>query len=61
MSSLVPKQANKDAKAVTLSLDQIYLVLIWFLVIIIVVTTQNHNRTLSNDRQAPIFGQPGGL
>ncbi len=33
MSHLVPMQANMDLKAVTLSLDKIYLILIWVLVI----------------------------
>jgi len=40
LSRIVPMQANKDAKAVTLSIDRIYLVLIWVLVIIKVVTGQ---------------------
>ena len=40
MSRIVPMQANKDAKAVTLSLDRIYLVLIWVLVIVKVITGQ---------------------
>lgn len=33
MSRLIPMQADLNAKAVTLSLDKIYLILIWVLVI----------------------------
>jgi ABC-type Co2+ transport system permease subunit len=33
LSRIVPMQANHEAKAVTLSLDRFYLVLIWVLVI----------------------------
>lgn len=40
MSRIVPMQANKDAKAVTLSLDWIYLVFIWLLVIVKVIASQ---------------------
>lgn len=38
MSRLVPMQADVEAKAVTLSLDRIYLVLIWLLVIAKLIT-----------------------
>lgn len=40
MSRIVPMQANKEARAVTLSLDRTYLVLIWLLVIIKLITGQ---------------------
>lgn len=38
MSRIVPMQVNQDAKVVTLSLDHVYLVLIWVLVITKFVT-----------------------
>jgi len=40
MSRIVPMQTNLDVQAVTLSIDYVYLVLIWILVIVKVVTGQ---------------------
>jgi hypothetical protein len=40
MSRLVPMQVDRRSKAVTLSLDRIYLVLIWVLVIIKLIAGQ---------------------
>jgi hypothetical protein len=40
MSRLVPMQVNLNARAITLSLDKIYLALIWILVIAKIITGQ---------------------
>ena len=40
MSRIVPMQTNLDMRAVTLSVDRVYLVLIWILVIVKVITGQ---------------------
>jgi hypothetical protein len=40
MSHIVPMQTDKDSRSVTLSLDRIYLILIWLLVIVKVITGQ---------------------
>jgi hypothetical protein len=39
MSRMVPMQVNRESKAVTLSLDRVYLILIWVLVITKLVTS----------------------
>lgn len=40
MSRLVPMRVGEEARAVTLSLDHIYLILIWVLVIVKLITSQ---------------------
>ncbi len=39
MSRIVPMQADRESKAVTLSLDRVYLILIWVLVITKLITS----------------------
>jgi hypothetical protein len=39
MSRIVPIQADRESKAVTLSLDRVYLILIWVLVITKLITS----------------------
>jgi predicted permease len=40
MSRLVPMRVDEEARAVTLSLDRIYLILIWVLVIVKLITSR---------------------
>src|SRR5512138_1213067 len=39
MSRIVPMRVDEEARAVTLSLDRIYLILIWVLVIVKLITS----------------------
>ncbi|MBT3338054.1 MAG: hypothetical protein HN855_12085 [Anaerolineae bacterium] len=61
MSHIVPMQANIEERAVTLSLDKIYLVLIWILVIgKLLASYVFHVETISDVIMCTIIGIMGG-
>ena len=61
MSYIVPMQANLEIRAVTLSLDKIYLFLIWFLVIFkLLASYYYHATTVADVIMCIILGLMGG-
>jgi hypothetical protein len=61
MSNLVPMKANHKVRAVTLSLDKIYLFLIWFLVIFkLLASYYYHAPTVADVIMCIILGLMGG-
>lgn len=61
MSYIVPMKANLEIQAVTLSLDKVYLFLIWFLVVIkILASYYYHVETIADLVMCMILGIMGG-
>jgi hypothetical protein len=61
MSKLVPMHANREIEAVTLSLDKIYLFLIWFLVIFkLLASYYYHTEGVADLIMCTILGIMGG-
>ncbi len=61
MSKLVPMQANQKSQAVTLSLDKVYLFLIWFLVIFkLLASYYYHTEGVADLIMCIIIGIMGG-
>ncbi|MBC8331711.1 MAG: hypothetical protein H8E28_06995 [Anaerolineae bacterium] len=61
MSYIVPMKANLEVRAVTLSLDKVYLFLIWFLVVIkLLASYYYHVETIADVIMCIILGIMGG-